>query len=222
MQPTIVSTLTTLYVIHGCLKTIAALNDRNVLFRESVDGSVESGNYSYYSYNGADKLLLVLTTHSGDADLYVSQSDASGRAMKPLYDFPDHDLQSVTCGEDVVRVDDNFRRPIGIAVYGHPSHETSRYTLDVIGVHFFDDLDATDDNYVFATDDELTSYEEFFGEQFRGLDNKVPKSRHKSGDTSGAQKGAKEGSDADNGYETWDFVINLLANILHILLEAIL
>ncbi|XP_054168346.1 UPF0669 protein C6orf120 homolog [Oppia nitens] len=213
-----IQSLFVIIITFWCLNVNTCLADSSVLFIESVDGSIESGNYSYYSYNGNNKLRLVLTTHSGDADLYVSEADANGRTLKPKYDFSEHDFQSVTCGKDVIHVDKHMRRPIGIGVYGHPSHETSLFTLDVIGVDYFDDNDR-DQHNIYLTDDELDFYQEFFGEPFRGLDNKVSDNRHKS--AFNADNKHKTDKHDDKHSETWDFFINLLANILHILLEVI-
>jgi len=198
------------------------LSQTEVIFRESLDGTVESGNYTYFSYSGDYKISLILRTISGDADLYVSQSDSMGRTVKPRYDLSGHDLQSVTCGEDRIDIPDEFERPIGIGVFGHPSHELSRFTLDVIA---FDDREDNDDNKssnTYVTEDELKFYEEFFGEPYEGF-NKVPKNKLNSMNSDKNKNIDNNKNSSNESYsETWDFIINLLGNILHILLEAIL
>ena len=201
-----------------CLNLNSILSE--ILFKESVEGSVDAGNYSYYSYNGNHKIRLVLTTHLGDADLYVSQSDSSGRVVKPKFDLGEHDLQSVTCGLDIIQIDEEFRRPISIAVYGHPRHETTVFTLDVIGVDYFDDNDKNDSNIDISNED-LQFYEDFFGEPYNGL-NKVPKHRTKSSNFDDNSNNRNSDNSDENRSETWTLIIDVLANILHILLETIL
>lgn len=69
---------------------------------------------------------------------------ASHTTAKPTYE-PDHySLQSTTCGEDIIVVPDNFKRPVSIGVYGHPSHELSKYTLLVYEVISMDDQTTYD------------------------------------------------------------------------------
>ncbi|KAK2583993.1 hypothetical protein KPH14_006453 [Odynerus spinipes] len=104
-----------------------------------VSDDVSGGSYKYYSlmYEGVIKIQLI--SQSGDADLYASHT-----TTKPTYE-PDHySLQSTTCGEDIILIPDSFKRPVSIGVYGHPSHELSRYTLLV---------------YEVAVTDENTSYD---------------------------------------------------------------
>lgn len=71
-------------------------------------------------------IALHLYSQSGDADLYVSQHNS-----KPTFDPETYCLQSSTCGVDSVDIPKGFRRPVGIGVYGHPSHESSNYLLEV-------------------------------------------------------------------------------------------
>ncbi|UYV83935.1 hypothetical protein LAZ67_X000634 [Cordylochernes scorpioides] len=97
------------------------------VFHESVKGIVEGGNYTYYSLNRAGRAVIFLHTYYGDADIYVS--DRNGH---PTFEPDTHILQSVTCGLDRVDVADTLKRPITIAVYGHPSHDISKYELEVV------------------------------------------------------------------------------------------
>lgn len=89
-----------------------------------VSDDVSGGSYKYYSlmYEGVIKIQLI--SQSGDADLYASDT-----TTKPTYEPSHYSLQSTTCGEDIILVPDSFKRPVSIGVYGHPSHEISRYTL---------------------------------------------------------------------------------------------
>ncbi len=195
-----------------CLK----LSQTEIIFKESLEGWVESGNYTYFSYNGNYKISLILRSLSGDADLYVSQSDSNGRTVKPKFDLSGHDLQSVTCGQDSIQVPEDFERPIGIGVYGHPSYDLSHFTLDVIA------YEEAEDWAPYITEDELEFYEEFFGEPYNGL-NKVSKNKHNSINSDNNHKHNDKSSHSNERHsENWNFVLDLLGNIIHILLEAIL
>jgi len=66
-------------------------------------------------------------TIAGDADLYVSDVHS-----EPTFDFDNHELSSFTCGLDTVDLPTFLKRPVNIAVYGHPRHEGSRFRLEVI------------------------------------------------------------------------------------------
>ncbi|XP_028516249.1 UPF0669 protein v1g209471 [Exaiptasia diaphana] len=59
----------------------------------------------------------------------------STHVAKP--DFENYDLQSSTCGRDIVTIPKRFERPIGIAVYGHVHSPLSKYTMTVV-VDFID------------------------------------------------------------------------------------
>ncbi|KAK7789629.1 hypothetical protein R5R35_012327 [Gryllus longicercus] len=105
----------------------------------SVTGEVARGNYSYYSLTYDGSISLYLYSLTGDADLYVSQVYPT-----PTYEPDTYCLQSSTCGLDVIHIPKSFRRPLGIGVYGHPSHETSTYLLEV--VFRYDDVLYDDDS----------------------------------------------------------------------------
>lgn len=85
---------------------------------------VAGGSFKYYSlaYDGFIKIVLI--SEVGDTDLYVSQT-----TTKPTYELDHYCLQSATCGEDIILIPDSFKRPVSIGVYGHPSHENSKYIL---------------------------------------------------------------------------------------------
>lgn len=89
-----------------------------------VQGHIGAGNYSYLRLNHEGKIVLRMRSLRGDADLYVSDS-----TLHPSFD--DYDLQSVTCGPDAVAIPAHFRRPVGIGVYGHPSHHESEFEMKV-------------------------------------------------------------------------------------------
>ncbi|XP_004413490.1 PREDICTED: UPF0669 protein C6orf120 homolog [Odobenus rosmarus divergens] len=89
-----------------------------------VQGQIGAGNYSYLRLNHEGKIVLRMRSLKGDADLYVSDS-----TLHPSFD--DYELQSVTCGQDVVSIPAHFQRPVGIGIYGHPSHHESEFEMKV-------------------------------------------------------------------------------------------
>ena len=93
---------------------------------QSVSGEVEAGNYTYYTLRQTGHVSMVLTSHLGDADLYIADADNE----RPTFMFDEHDLSSTTCGQDTVDIPASFRRPVNIAVYGHPNYLLSKFTLD--------------------------------------------------------------------------------------------
>lgn len=93
-----------------------------------VQGQVGAGNYSYLRLNHEGRVALRVRSMRGDADLYVSDS-----TLHPSFD--DYALQAATCGLDVVLVPAHFQRPVGIGVYGHPSHRESEFEMRVYLVH---------------------------------------------------------------------------------------
>ncbi|XP_066553279.1 UPF0669 protein C6orf120 homolog [Amia ocellicauda] len=89
-----------------------------------VQGHIGAGNYSYLRLNHDGKIILHMQSLKGDADLYVSD-----KTLRPSFDI--YKLQSATCGPDVVVVPLDFLRPVGIAIYGHPSHQESEFEMRV-------------------------------------------------------------------------------------------
>ncbi|XP_042523661.1 UPF0669 protein C6orf120 homolog [Dipodomys spectabilis] len=96
-----------------------------------VQGQIGAGNYSYLRLSHEGKIVLRMRSLRGDADLYVSDS-----TLHPSFD--DYELQSATCGPDAVAIPAHFRRPVGIGIYGHPSHGESDFEMKVY-------LDRTED-----------------------------------------------------------------------------
>ncbi|KAK3561983.1 hypothetical protein QTP86_022361, partial [Hemibagrus guttatus] len=99
-----------------------------------VQGHIGAGNYSYLRLNHDGRIILHMLSLKGDADLYVSD-----KTLRP--DFDTYKLQSVTCGHDVVVVPVDFVRPVGIGIYGHPSHLESEFEMRV----FYDQTALTED-----------------------------------------------------------------------------
>lgn len=109
------------------------------VFHEKVSGSVGAGNYSYYTLSKPGAVTILVHPLSGDPDLYVAE-----RNVQPTFDLDNHCLQSTTCGHERVELPRHFGRPVGIGIYGHPSHALSIYELEVRvddsieNLHFFD------------------------------------------------------------------------------------
>ncbi len=89
-----------------------------------VQGHIGAGNYSYLRLNHDGRIILHMRSLKGDADLYVSD-----KTLQPSFDT--YKLQSATCGQDVVVVPGDFVRPVGIGIYGHPSHKESEFEMRV-------------------------------------------------------------------------------------------
>lgn len=89
-----------------------------------VQGHIGAGNYSYLRLNHDGRIILHMQSLKGDADLYVSD-----KTLHPNFDT--YKLQSATCGHDVVVVPGDFTRPVGIGIYGHPSHQESEFEMRV-------------------------------------------------------------------------------------------
>lgn len=89
-----------------------------------VQGHIGAGNYSFLRLNHDGRIVLQMLSLAGDADLYVSDA-----TLHPSFDS--YKLQSATCGPDVVVVPVDFSRPVGIAIYGHPSHKESQFQMRV-------------------------------------------------------------------------------------------
>nr|XP_003705895.2 PREDICTED: DNA repair endonuclease XPF [Megachile rotundata] len=93
-------------------------------FSHYIIDEVAAGSYKYYSLTYDGFIRITLISETGDADLYASQT-----TTKPTYEPDQYCLQSATCGEDTILIPDSFKRPVSIGVYGHPSHEVSKYIL---------------------------------------------------------------------------------------------
>lgn len=93
-----------------------------------VQGHIGAGNYSYLRLNHDGRIILLMRSLKGDADLYVSD-----KTLRPSFDS--YKLQSATCGQDAVVVPKDFVRPVGIGIYGHPSHRESEFEMRVFYDH---------------------------------------------------------------------------------------
>jgi len=100
----------------------------------TFSNQVGAGNFSYFKLHRDGTVRLELKSISGDADLYVSSFTLSP-------DYVKYELSSATCGVDEVIVTAEMLRPVGVGVFGHPSHEISHF---VLSVYFLQD-DASSD-----------------------------------------------------------------------------
>ncbi|XP_028904459.1 UPF0669 protein C6orf120 homolog [Ornithorhynchus anatinus] len=146
-----------------------------------VQGQIGAGNYSYLRLNHEGKIILQMQSLKGDADLYVSDT-----TLHPSFD--DYELQSVTCGQDVVFVPEHFQRPVGIGIYGHPSHLESEFEMKV----YYDQ----------------TVVEYPFGKASYGTDGS---------ETSHRQSYAPEETSQEEESVVWTILIGILKLILEIL-----
>lgn len=94
----------------------------------TVSESVGAGNFTHIKLNEKGHLNLVLESTKGDADLYIS--DASNSQPS----WAEYDFQSATCGDDVLDISSDMKRPVYIGIYGHPSHDTSEYILRIFSI----------------------------------------------------------------------------------------
>lgn len=106
-----------------------------------VQGHIGAGNYSYLRLNHDGRIILHMRSLKGDADIYVSDN-----TLRPSFDS--YKLQSATCGQDVVVVPGDFARPVGIGIYGHPSHLESEFEM-----HVFYDQTVSQDPFDKASED---------------------------------------------------------------------
>lgn len=200
-----------LFLFLLCLKNSLCQKEPIKLFKESLDGVVEGGNYTYFRYDGEARITLILKTHQGDADLYVSQANKKGEVNQPKFELESHDLQSATCGEDRIDVPYEFNKPIGIGIYGHPSHEVSSFTLEVIA---YDINNDKSNGFDYMNEEELNFYEDFFGEPYGGMKKRTKQSHSDANESS-------KNNNNNNHTILAEFLLNLLESIFQILLEVI-
>lgn len=139
------------FVSIKCFANIS--ENRGIVIKEIITGHVEKENFTYYIVNLEVDVLLNLSSIVGDCDLYISQaSKTNGEVVKPNIDIFGYDLHSATCGQDLLLVDGNIRRPFCIGIYAHPSHQMCQFTLEFIGFE-------TDKSITFNDRYENTEYE---------------------------------------------------------------
>ncbi|XP_013195734.2 UPF0669 protein C6orf120 homolog [Amyelois transitella] len=114
-----------------CISTLSSLLngytqiETDKVLLDTVVGAVGAGNFSYWQLGHTGPLLVELTSLSGDADLYVSDT------VRPSFETDKNNFSSATCGPDMVNIPVDFPRPVGIGVFGHWSHILSEYSIQV-------------------------------------------------------------------------------------------
>ncbi len=85
-------------------------------------GKIGGGNYTYYKLLRNGNIQIQLRSLEGDADIYISQ-----KVLHPTFEPDNFDLQSCTCGDDIIDIPESFKRPVGVGIYGHPRHIQSTF-----------------------------------------------------------------------------------------------
>lgn len=85
----------------------------------TVEGVVAPANYTRYELKFEHPMRIVLESVEGDADIYFSYNDKD-----VSFHLDKHDASSATCGLDYIDVA-SAPRPSYLAIYGHPSKNTS-------------------------------------------------------------------------------------------------
>lgn len=106
----------------------------------STTSTVGASNFTYFKLHKNGAIKVVLKTVEGDTDIY-----ASSLTLYP--DYNNYELKSATCGEDVIDIPQDMKRPVGIGVFGYPYAQDHEFELLVF---------ASGD----AVDDENQDYEE--------------------------------------------------------------
>jgi len=114
---------------------------------EMIVGSVEANQFTYYSLSKSGRVVITLIPRKGDPDLYIGENGS-----EPDYSLENHSYQSVTCGVERIVIPRHATRPIGIGVYGHPSHEWSAYELQV---KIDDSTDDDEENDLYLSEEDM-------------------------------------------------------------------
>ena len=112
------------YIIIFTVFYIKLINSFKSHLFYSSDGEIGAENYSYYYLDELGNYRIELISFDGDADLYISDTNTKTT-------YSDYKWQSITYGEDEVILRNTVKRPITIAVYGHPYYPSSKYRLNV-------------------------------------------------------------------------------------------
>uniref|UniRef100_A0A5S6QMS6 Uncharacterized protein n=1 Tax=Trichuris muris TaxID=70415 RepID=A0A5S6QMS6_TRIMR len=100
--------------------------DTSLPSQQIITGDVVAGNYTYFKISKVGAAALVLISYEGDADLYVSTATPT-----PTFSLDEHQFQSATCGMDHIELPASTSRPLYVGIYGHSSHELSRYVFAI-------------------------------------------------------------------------------------------
>ena len=112
---------------------------------QEVSGTVEAGEYSHYKLEPTSTLALVLVSHKGDADLYVSLS-----SEPPT--FEQYDFASQSCGYEILVLPESKVSTIA-SVYGHIRYNNTEYRLFLVeclvDMEYYDPLKIANDPALF-------------------------------------------------------------------------
>lgn len=180
---------------------------------QTVKGTVGAENYTYYRLSRPGTLLIELESESGDADIFVSSE-----TLKPTFD--NYEIQSITCGKDVVEIPTNFERPFGIGIYGHFSEEISTYKVTIYLAEKKEELDydqLTHHYYDYEAADHVFYNFEASDYMFRDV---KPHPRQKTTDnTAGAQNRESSGDvENEDGSVLWQILLTLLKVVFEVIL----
>lgn len=164
--------------------------------------SIEMGNFTYYTLSHPGTFKLVLVSHEGDADLYVS--DRHKRV-----DYTNYDLQSTTYGKDEIEIEQEMRRPVYISVYAHPYYLASRYSL-----HVFEVKRVKSDYY-----SEYIQHDSHY-QDFVDSPDQTSSHRESIHDHDSAASSLTDDDEQDTQGES--FIVSLLLHLLEFILDALL
>lgn len=199
----------------------------------SSDGEIGAENYSYFYLDELGNYKIQLISFDGDADLYLSDT-----SLKPTY--RDYKWQSLTYGVDEVILRNTVKRPITIAVYGHPYYPSSKYRLNVYLIeHEVDNFEEyTYEDFVkqYSNYDDFvrqySNYHDFIvnEEKQKRADDRDAKlksdndARNKKNKNSNqkSQKKEKQSNYDDNSGEEESMLSKIIVGILKLLAEIIL
>lgn len=160
---------------------------------QTVKDEVPGGNYTVYQIRSRGRLRLELVSISGDADLYVSDSE-------PIPSDENYDVKSFSCGVDTVELSSSMKRPIAVSVFGHPFYSVSKYSLSVFKLPEKEEID-------YATLDAL--YNDY-------VDDK-PETTEDSSQVSEDEYSYQD-SDTDEESNMWTIAITILKLLFDVLL----
>lgn len=182
---------------------------------QSLTGTVGAENYTYYRLSRPGRIRVELVSLLGDADLYISQ-----HSLNPNY--KNYDAQSITCGADILEIPESYKRPVGIGIYGYPSHEVSEYMISIYllpkdseidyehYLHMFHDYEAAD--YMFKNY-EASDY------MYRDVKASLKKSSSSSRTAAESDDSDELNSDEESlGSVLWHILLTLLKVIFEVIL----
>ncbi|KAK3584499.1 hypothetical protein CHS0354_006031 [Potamilus streckersoni] len=106
------------------LLTVDLIFCRDAEMFNGLEDTVQADNFIYYRLFVKGNIYIELESLEGDADIYVSDE-----TLEP--DYVNYKLKSATCGLDSVDVPAEFKRPVGIGIFGQPNHVSSRRIMEI-------------------------------------------------------------------------------------------